>query len=305
MKIVTYCVGDDRQPRAGALREDGVVDLSSGFPSVLELIRRGSPALEKARSIFDGATSVVEGAELLAPLPSPESIRDCLAFEKHLRQSTAQMVRMKVGRAATLINSLKILEIPKVWYRQPIYYKCNRFSVVGPDADIQWPCYTEKLDYELELAIVIGKKGRDIPPHKACEHIFGYTIYNDFSARDAQLDEMAARLGPAKGKDFDTGNVFGPCLVTADEIGDPYGLTMVARVNGEERGRGSTADMHHRFDAILAHISKSESLYPGEIIASGTVGDGCGLEQGRFLSPGDLVELEIEGIGVLRNRVVR
>lgn len=140
---------------------------------------------------------------------------------------------------------------------------------------------------------------------KASEYIFGYLIFNDFSARDAQFQEMASKLGPAKGKDFDTGNAMGPWLVTKDEISDPYQLTMIARVNGEEWGRGYSGDMYHQFEDIIAHVSKCETIYPGEFMGSGTVGDGCGLEQGRFLSPNDTIELEIEGLGLLRNRLVK
>ena len=115
---------------------------------------------------------------------------------------------------------------------------------------------------------------------------------------------MQAQLGPTKGKDFDTANVMGPWLVTADEISDPYALTMLARVNGEEWSRGSSGDMHHKFDAILAHVSRDETVHAGEFFGSGTVGGGCGLEQGRFLNIGDVVELEISGLGILTNRVV-
>ena len=194
---------------------------------------------------------------------------------------------------------------PEVWYKQPIYYKTNRMSIVGHETDVEWPAYSQYMDYELELACVIGKTGKDIAPEAASLHIFGFTIFNDFSARDAQVAEMAAQLGPAKGKDFDTGNVLGPWIVTADEIGNPYDLRMDARVNGERWGGGNSGSMHHKWPAILAHISQSETLYAGEIIGSGTVGTGCGLELGRQLKEGDVVELEIEKIGVLRNRVIR
>ena len=151
---------------------------------------------------------------------------------------------------------------------------------------------------------MIGTGGVDISAEKAREHIFGFTIFNDVSARDYQTREMQGMLGPCKGKDFDTGNVLGPCIATADEI-DPYDLTMTARVNGEEWSRGNSGTIHHRFEDCIAHVSQSETLHPGEILGSGTVGNGCGLELKRFLSPGDVVELEIEGIGVLRNRIVR
>jgi 2-keto-4-pentenoate hydratase/2-oxohepta-3-ene-1,7-dioic acid hydratase in catechol pathway len=161
------------------------------------------------------------------------------------------------------------------------------------------------MDYECELACVIGTGGRDIPASRARQHVFGFTIFNDFSARDAQAIEMAGGLGPAKGKDFDGANAFGPCIVTLDEIGDPYGLEMIVRVNGVERSRGSSGDMHWRFEDMIAHVSRGETLHPGEILGSGTVGDGCGLEQLRFLEDGDTVEIEIQPIGVLRNRIVR
>lgn len=161
------------------------------------------------------------------------------------------------------------------------------------------------MDYELELACIIGKTGKEIAKDKAMEHVFGFTIFNDFSARDAQMAEMAAQLGPAKGKDFDTGNVLGPWIVTLDEIGDRDALAMDARINGERLGGGNSGQMHHKWPAILAHISQSETIYAGEVIASGTVGTGCGLELGRKLAPGDVIELEIEKIGVLRNRIVR
>jgi 2-keto-4-pentenoate hydratase/2-oxohepta-3-ene-1,7-dioic acid hydratase in catechol pathway len=144
-----------------------------------------------------------------------------------------------------------------------------------------------------------------VPKEKAREHIFGYTIFNDISARDAQAVEMGGMLGPAKGKDFDTGNVMGPCLVTVDELPDPYNLSMVARVNGEEWGRGNSRDMYWKFEDVIAHISRSETLYPGEFFGSGTVGNGCGLEQMRYLKPGDVVELEVEGIGLLRTRITQ
>jgi len=168
-----------------------------------------------------------------------------------------------------------------------------------------WPKYTNRLDYELEFGVFIGRIGRDISREQARRHIAGYTIFNDFSARDIQLREMQGRLGLAKGKDFDTGNAMGPYLVTADEVPDPYNLTMVARVNGEEWSGGSSSDMHFKFDDIINYVSQDETLHPGEFIGSGTVGNGSGLELDRWLKPGDVIELEVERLGVLRNRVVR
>ena len=161
------------------------------------------------------------------------------------------------------------------------------------------------MDFELELACVIGKTGINISESDGLRHIFGFTIFNDFSARDTQMEERPLGMGPMKGKDFDTGNVLGPWIVTTDEIKDPQNLNMQVRVNGERWGGGNSKDLHHSFAKILSFISTSETLHPGEVIASGTVPTGCGLELGRFLKPDDVVELEIEGIGVLRNKIVR
>jgi 2-keto-4-pentenoate hydratase/2-oxohepta-3-ene-1,7-dioic acid hydratase in catechol pathway len=149
------------------------------------------------------------------------------------------------------------------------------------------------------------QRGSNISARRAAEHIFGFTIFNDFSARDAQRAEMEGHLGPAKGKSFDGGNVLGPWIVTPDEIGDPYNLEMRAFVNGELWSEGTSHGMLFSFEEMIEHISKDETLMPGEFIGSGTVGNGCGLELGRFLEDGDTVELEVEKIGRLRNRVER
>lgn len=311
MKLATIRTGDGRERVAVVLDgERRLLDLgsahervrggeSAALASMLALIGGGDAALELARQLVEAAPeeAIVDrsAVTLLAPIPVPPQIRDFLAFEQHLKGAFA-MAEQLTGRH---------MDIPAVWYQQPIYYKANRFSVVGPGAEVRWPSYAQLLDYELELACVIGKPGVDIAPEEAAGHVFGFTIFNDVSARDAQATEMEGQLGPAKGKDFDTGNVLGPWLVTADEIGDPYDLTMVARVNGEEWSRGHSGTMHHRFEDIIAFVSRSETLHPGEILGSGTVGRGCGLELGRFLNPGDVIELEVERIGVLRNRIIK
>ncbi len=198
-----------------------------------------------------------------------------------------------------------VLAVPQAWYERPIFYHPNRMNVIGTDEDVVWPAYSALMDFELEFGCYIGKAGRDIAKEKAREHIFGYTIFNDFSARDEQTKEMPGQLGPGKGKDFDKSNAMGPCLVTADEIDDPYRLEMIARVNGDEWGRGNSREMRWKFEDCIAHVSRGETLYPGEFFGSGTVGNGCGLEHLRFLQSGDVVELEVEGIGLLRNRVRR
>ncbi len=325
MRLITY--HDGNGPRLGAWihgdadvvdlqRAAGLHDLEApSFASMQALIDGGPAALDRARILADNppeeAVRPTASVRLLAPVPTPIQMRDALAFELHLRQAKRASARMRLRHHPAAEDEMRKLEAagsfepPAIWSRQPLYYKCNRFTVVGDGHDIRWPAYSQVLDYELELGIFIGRGGRDIPAARAREHIFGYTVYNDVSARDAQADEMAGMLGPAKGKDFDTGNVIGPCIVTADEIANPYALEMVARVNGEEWSRGNSATMAHRFEDIIAHISADETLYPGEFIGSGTVGNGCGFEFGRFPQAGDVIELEIASIGRLRNRLVR
>ncbi len=310
MKLATFVA--DGGPRVGAVdtTNGAILDLveasrlvsgkaDPALASMLALIDAGPVGLSTARRVVGewpkAAARALAGTRLLSPIPEPRQMRDCLTFELHLRNAIARSEeRTGVKRP-----------FPEVWYKQPIYYKANRFSFVGHEADVIWPSYSEWMDYELEMACIIGKTGKDIARERAMQHIFGFAIFNDFSARDAQALEMPASLGPAKGKDFDTGNVLGPWIVTLDEIGDPHALAMDARVNGERWGGGNSRDMHHKWPAILAHISVSETLRAGEVIGSGTVGTGCGLELGRKLSPGDVVELEIEKIGVLRNRIIK
>jgi 2-keto-4-pentenoate hydratase/2-oxohepta-3-ene-1,7-dioic acid hydratase in catechol pathway len=270
---------------------------------MLALIDGGAAALEEACAIERApkASVALSSVQLLAPVPEPRQMRDFLCFEKHLRQARANRYLFTGGERGDPAK----MEIPQVWYDQPIYYKCNRFSVVGTDHDVRWPYDCKMLDFELEFGIFLGRGGTNIKKEEARSHIFGLCIFNDVSARDVQMREMQGQLGPTKGKDFDTGNVMGPWLVTMDEIKDPYNLTMTARVNGEEWSRGNSGTMHHKFEDILAHVSTDETVRPGEFFGSGTVGNGCGLEQGRFLKPGDVVELEVEGLGVLRNRFVK
>lgn len=310
MKLATFCTLENPALRVGVLREADQrwVDVSEHFPDMLALIDAGAEGLEKVRMLCSEAAVGLSAAsvKLRAPLPLPRQMRDAMTFELHLKQSIRAMAALRVGPwIGRLVTGLGFVRVPRVWYEQPTYYKCNRFSVVGHETDVIWPKGAELMDYECEIAVVIGRTGKDIPRERAMEHVFGYTIFNDMTARDLQSRETAAYLGPAKGKDFDTGNVLGPVIVTSDELDDPYNLTMISRVDGVEWGRGSTRDMYHRWEDVIAHISKNETLHAGEVIGSGTVGNGCGLEQGRFLHEGALVELEVSGIGTLRNRLVR
>lgn len=228
-----------------------------------------------------------EEVRLLTPLPDARSLRDFFSFEAHVKRG------FEKRREA----------MPREWYEIPVYYQSGHHNLIGTDEDVPWPSFTERFDYELELAVVIGREGRNISASQARHYIAGYTILNDFSARDIQRREMRVRLGPAKGKHWCTG--VGPWVVTADEIPDPYALTMVARINGDEWSRGNSAEMHWKFEQMIEFLSQDDTIYPGDILGSGTVGTGCGLELNRWVQPGDVIELEIEKIGVLRNRVVR
>jgi 2-keto-4-pentenoate hydratase/2-oxohepta-3-ene-1,7-dioic acid hydratase in catechol pathway len=332
MKLATFApLHDPAAPRVGALSSgDELIDLAAAeplccgsrsgyFANMLAFLDAGPAARERAEQVREFAVSqrppqvawALDAVRLLAPVPQPRSIRDCMAFEQHLVRATRTVVKWRSPTLARLDAWVErkrgkaIFGAPRVWYERPIYYKGNPHSVVGHEAEVQWPAFTEQLDYELEFGVFLGRRGRDIPASRASDFIAGYTIFNDFSARDVQLRELQGRLGPAKSKDFDTGNVLGPVLVTPDEVPDPYALTMTARVNGEEWSRGGSGQMHYTFEEILAYVSQSETLHPGEFIGSGTVPSGCGLELDRWLKPGDTVELEVERLGVLRNRVIR
>jgi 2-keto-4-pentenoate hydratase/2-oxohepta-3-ene-1,7-dioic acid hydratase in catechol pathway len=286
------------------------------FVSMLALVDAGSAALDQARALFednarDDSLSVdVAAAEILAPIPEPRQMRDGMSFPLHIRQAPRGQLKL-AARAKNDMAELARLEaeplgeLPEVYRKQPIYYFANRFSVRGTGTTVKWPRYSKVMDYELEFGIITRNKGANIPASKAKDHIFGYTIFNDFSARDAQRIEMEGRLGPAKGKSFDGGNVMGPWIVTPDEVGDPYKLKAEVRVNGKMRSRGVTEGMLFSFEEIIAHVTKDETLMPGEFIGSGTIGNGCGLELGWYLEHGDTIELEVEKIGVLKNGVER
>ena len=302
MKLATFVAPDGAQ-RIGALTRDGRMAEIAEHRDMLSLIEAGAAGLHKASDTLQRPKKVFEMKEvrLLAPLPRPVRLRDFLCFELHVRQSRAN--RYLFGMGTERLDPAKV-EIAKVWYEKPVYYKGNPYSVVGPEAEVHWPSYSRIIDYELEIGVVIGRRGKNLAGNEALAHVFGYTIFNDFSARDAQYIEMQGQLGPAKGKDFDTGNALGPFILTADEVPDPQNLDMTARINGETWSRGNSRDMRHSFADLIAYASLEETLYPGEVLGSGTVGGGCGNELGRFMKHGDVIELEVGGIGVLRNRIV-
>lgn len=307
MKLATFDAGAG--PRLGAVTEAGMIDLTAtGKPelaTMLALIEAGEPGLAAAREAAQGEAMPMEGLTLLAPIPVPPQMRDASTFPKHIVQAPVGMQKLAAEMQGKPIPNVEPGEVPAVYRQQPIFYITNRFSVRGTDTDVPWPKYSNAMDFELEVACVIGKPGKDIAKGDALGHVFGYTIFNDFSARDTQLIEMQGMLGPAKGKSFDCGNVLGPVIVTADEVPDPRALKTRARINGKTFVDTDMSAGLHGFDDLIAFISRDEMLYPGEVIGAGTVNDGCGLEHSQFLQDGDVVELEVDGIGILRNRVVR
>jgi len=259
------------------------LDLERGWPGRIEGDRVIQLAAQTLQAFFTGGGSAREHAEyplagvkLRPPVKQPPSVRDFMAFEQH-----AAGARALAGR-----------QLPAEWYEQPVFYFSNPSSILGPDDEVPYPEGSEELDYELEVAAIVGAEGA----------IGGFTVMNDWSARDLQRREMRVGLGPAKGKDFATS--LGPVVVTPDDLGD-LRVEMIARVNGEERSRGNLGDMYHSWEAILAQAARNTRLLPGDVIGSGTVGSGSIFEHGdgRWLRPGDVVELEVERIGVLRNTI--
>jgi fumarylacetoacetate (FAA) hydrolase len=304
MRLASLQTSTQKDPVPAVSTPDGnwvrLTDLGGPAASRLEdnldWITSTAPQLRDKVAAWRGAKLQSDNCVLLSPIVRPPSFRDFYAFESHVKTA-----RAKRG-----------LEVPSAWYDVPVFYFSNHNALVGQDAPVYAPAGCQELDYELELGIVIGRGGRDIPPAKAWEHVAGFTIVNDLSARDLPRGEMTVGLGPAKGKDFAT--AVGPWVVTCDEFvdritGEQLSLEMSARVNGRELSRGNVASLHHSIPQMIAHASRDADLYPGDLLATGTVGSGCILELGSentggWLKPGDIVELEIERLGVLRTRIV-
>jgi len=329
MKYLAFTIEEEpNRQRLGALVGDIVVDLAAArlwartvlkldieeFPSALPLLIEAGPsawnAVKQVMNTLQGEEVLARTARhqprvvysfediiLLPPILRPRSLRDFYAFEQHV--VTAYQNRNRT--------------VPEEWYQFPVFYYSNPNSIYGPGEPVPYPPYSQALDYELEIACIIGKAGIDIQPDQAEEHIFGYTVFNDWSARDVQRSEVKVGLGPAKGKDF--ASSLGPWIVTPDELADArtdrcgvYDLHMTARINGETRSSGCWKDVYYSFGEMIARASQDVYLLPGEVIGSGTVGTGCLLEltrgEGPWLQPGDIVECEVERMGVLRNRVI-
>jgi 2-keto-4-pentenoate hydratase/2-oxohepta-3-ene-1,7-dioic acid hydratase in catechol pathway len=326
MRLVTFEIDSPLGPlqRLGCIRPEGIVDVnlayrdllasrSGGTPraawiadalvpaNMLDFIETGELAEVALREAVDYATGSLgrnarTGAQmlwdqdevrLLAPLPTPRSLRE---FGQFLGHAT------KGGRRA----------LADVWYEAPHYWKGNPSTIVGPEAVIRWPSGVERLDFELEIACVIGRAGLDLEEAEALDHVAGFTLFNDICARDLQVRELPAGKGPSKSHDFCS--VMGPELVTLDEL-DLDHLVGRVRVNGDEWARASTDDMHFGWATVIAHASRHDGIVPGDVLVSGTL-TGCSAiehydwaDSGPLLMPGDVVEVEIDGLGLLRNAI--
>lgn len=277
-----------RLEQQGATHEAALRLAMALFPaSMAAAIALGEPFLTATEEAIEHAPEEavlpLDRIQFLSPL-DPPLLRDFTAFKQHVQNMSARQGQ----------------PIFKEFFQSPPYFKINPSTLIGHEQKVPWPNYTDHMDYELEIGLVIGKSGRNLRPQEALAHLFGVTILNDFSARDAQGPEMSSGFGPSKGKDFAT--ALGPWIVTCDEL-DITHLDMVARINGEEWSRGSSADLTWKIEELIAYASKGETIWPGELLGSGTVGTGSGAEHGKKLHPGDVVELEVQGISILRNYI--
>lgn len=317
MKLVTF-LNKNQESRTGWLQGEGIVDMnlaSAELPTdMLTFIDDHEANFEIIKALGEVQPHYqLSEVQLLAPLPNPRSFRDYVGFEMHM-QNASRSFGHKIGPA---------------WYDMPIFYFTNHQAIYGPDDEIKRPTKETKMDIELEMACIIGKKGKDIKTEDATPYIFGYTVFNDWTARAIQKVEMEVPLGPHKGKDF--ANAIGPCIVTADEMeqyripldesifqdpirvphvaGSRFDIKMTSRINGETICEGNYKTVYYNFEQMIERASENNvTLFPGDMLGSGTVGWGSLIENAfsvhRPLEPGDVVELEIEGIGVLRNKVV-
>ncbi len=282
-----------------------MLDLLKSEPETWQQVQRWSAHVADQRL----ALTEMHTVGLASPVPIPASIRDCMEFRQHVVGSMQAIVRRLcrpigwIDQLSSRVLRTPLIRPPRVWSERPLYYKGNCRSVIGTGSDVAWPRQTQQLDFELEFGVFIRGCCKDVSVETARHHIGGYSLFNDFSARDIQLREMQGRLGPAKGKDFDTGNAIGPYLVTPDEI-DERSLDFEVRVNGETWSKSSSATMKLSFAELISFISRDETLYPGDFIASGTMPNGCGLELDRWLQVGDVIELDGGPLGVLRNQIV-
>ena len=313
MKLSTYTLKKSEKELIGLLNKDSLINLNVFFGEIclLELIQLPDwkELIIKKTKLNNLTTHNLEEVKLLAPIPRPNSLRDAYAFRQHVETS-----RRNRG-----------LEMIKEFDDFPVFYFSNHNAIFGPSDDIQcMPSHFEKLDYELEIAILIGKEGINVKAENAKEYIAGFMIMNDMSSRRLQMKEMKLNLGPAKGKDF--ASVLGPYLVTPDELsgniineddnGCNYDLQMTCSLNGKLLSKGNLKDMAWSFEKIIERVSYGATIYPGDIIGSGTVGTGCLLEINGtnklkssdftevWLKENDVVEMEIEKLGKITNKII-
>lgn len=305
MRFVTFEKSDGTVRSGVLLESDLVIDMHEAtngkLPgNMIDFLEQSEANLQIAKGLLqlsngDKGAYPLNEVRLIAPLPNPKSFRDFYAFEQHVKSAREN-------------RGLKM--IPE-WYQIPVFYFSNHLAIKGPEDKISMPIECNWLDYELEIACIIGKQGSNITAKEAEDYIFGYCILNDWSARDLQRQEMKVGLGPAKGKDFATS--IGPWIISKDEmeplrLGKGYDISMKTRINGILLSEGNMKDIYYSFGEMVERASAGVTLYPGEIIGSGTVGTGCILELGtevhRWLQPGDEVEMEIDKLGVLKNSIV-
>ena len=306
MKLISY--KHNGKTKFGVLKDGKIFDLiaidSQIADNMLEFLQGGKEQLQLAGAVIrnESPTMPVKDVELISPVPNPSSVRDAYAFRQHV--ATARQNRG--------------LEMIPEFDEIPIFYFTNHHAVFGEGDFPVRQRHTEKLDFELECAAVIGRGGRNISTSDADGYIAGFMIMNDLSARALQMQEMKLNLGPAKGKDF--GSTFGPWLVTKDELesykqsspdGDRYDLKMKAIVNDIQVSKDTLANMTWTFAQIIERVSYGVDIFPGDIIGSGTCGTGCFLElngskitDNQWLNPGDTISLEIEGLGTLKNKII-
>ena len=288
------------EERIGVIDGEEIRALEPG-PGLLDILQAGQDLLEAGKQVMSSPESVVPlaGASLLPPVSRPPSVRDFYAFEQHVKTA-----RQRRG-----------LDMDPDWYELPVFYFSNPAAILGPYDDVAIPPGSQQLDFELEVAAVVGRAGSDLDPEEAEDHIAGFCVMNDWSARDIQRREMKLSMGPVKGKDFATS--LGPFLVTPDEIepfkkANAYDLTMTASVNGREYSRASLAEIYWSFGEMLAYASRGTNIVPGDVIGSGTCGTGCILElslvhgedEYPWLRPGDVVDLEVEHLGRMSSTIV-
>ena len=328
MKFVTYNLYEGSQPRFGFKKNDYIIDIVRAsiwikkdqedasfleIPSELKLaLENWNSSFTKLKELYKAIpdddldslfangkpiAALEKDVNLLPPVVNPQSFRDFYAFEQHVRAA----------------RKLRGLEMHPDWFKIPIFYFSNPSALYGHKQEIPYPLNTKELDFELEFAIILANGGSNIKSEDASKYIAGYTICNDWSARDLQREEMAMSLGPAKGKDF--ASSFGPYMVTPDELdraldlNGKFHLRMTCHVNGKLISDGNTNDLYHPFTKMIERASMNTNLLPGDILGSGTVGTGCILELrpenvGGWLKKGDVVRLEVEGLGVLENKII-